>query len=264
MRIPKLKLSFLLIILALSTCAFAVLAIYQLIRMQQVDQASVGKRPAESNEVGDIGSGEQLGIDEYATRVTLLRRQLTSAQMAQLGRLQYLQFLDLSGSRLPAEGIGALKGKDLAGLILHNTNVAEPGDVLATLPHLATLDLSGTPIADATIEKLAHAPTLFWLDVHDTSITDEALKVVADMPKLQQLCLSGTHITDEGLRSLTSAPHLSRIRLLGASVTIQGITTLLKACPTLKYIVFDHCPRIGLAEFTQLTTNFPECKFVNK
>jgi hypothetical protein len=62
--------------------------------------------------------------------------------------------------------------------------------VLANLPYLYCLDLSGTRVSDQTLKALANHPTLRLLNVSNTQITDEGLAHVARMPRLMGLFLA--------------------------------------------------------------------------
>jgi len=257
--------SLLILALALSACGATALAVFRLMELRRSTQVTAQMQQSETKTLSDIRNDDQLDVDEYAVRVNLSHHHLSSAQMAQLGRLQYLKTLDLSYAQLPAEGIAHLKGKALVRLDLHGSiNLGEPGKALAGMRYLMQLDLSGTAITDQTVDALVNAPALIWLDLHDTGITDKATAALAEMSRLRRLCVSGAHITDDGMRSLTTAPRLDRLRLIRTGVTIKGITMLLRACPTLKVISIQQCPKIGSLEFSQLETNFPECKFANQ
>jgi len=268
-RIPINKLnstphSFLILVLAISACAVTALAVYRLIELQRTASITTQMEKHEAQTGEQHAGDDKLELDQYALRVNLTHYCLSSSQMAQLGRLPDLKVLDLSRAKLPPEGIAALKGKALEELSLQGTHLTNAGAVLPSMNHLARLDLSETPIGDETVAALRHAPALKWLDLHDTGITDNALSSLAQMPVLECTAVSGEKITDEGLRKLTSAPRLLRIRLINAQITAGAVSTLVRACPTLRYVVFQHCPKIGPAEIEELSHRFPECRIRNQ
>jgi mono/diheme cytochrome c family protein len=77
--------------------------------------------------------------------------------------------------------------------------------VLAELPALVRLHLSGTAITDAGLTTVASRPNLELLDLGSTAITDAGLDQVAGMTGLRTLVLVGTQTTEAGVARLRAA-----------------------------------------------------------
>lgn len=128
--------------------------------------------------------------------------QMTDAVLADIGRVETLTALGLSGCRA-----------------LTDTGLRH----LAGLPALEHLDLSGTPITDAGLDVLRHLPKLRTLSLAWTRITDEGAGVLANCRELENLNLAGTAAGDGALRALAGHPTL---RHLSISLTDAGLPWL--------------------------------------
>lgn len=73
---------------------------------------------------------------------------------------------------------------------------------LASLRHLYSLDLSGTPVTNAGLKELALLTKLYSLDVSGTNVTDAGLKELAPLKELVILKVQNTRVTDEGVKEL--------------------------------------------------------------
>ncbi len=103
--------------------------------------------------------------------------QITSLGVAKLAKLKNLKRLDLSGARLSAAGLDALKQlPKLERLSLWYARGIDDSaaPVLAGLKSLAHLDLSDTPVTAATLEQLKTLPNLRALYLTDTKVAPEA------------------------------------------------------------------------------------------
>jgi hypothetical protein len=80
------------------------------------------------------------------------------------------------------------------------------GDVaighLSGLIMLEELDLSGSGVTDAGLQKLLPLSRLSTLNLRDTRIGDSAIPALAALGSLRELDLGGTNVTDAGLRAL--------------------------------------------------------------
>ena len=76
-----------------------------------------------------------------------------------------------------------------------------------TLPGrpVVEVDLSRTPITDASLEQLKELKDLRELRLSETPITDAGLKNLKEFKGLEYLDLTGTPITDAGLKDLKQA-----------------------------------------------------------
>lgn len=100
--------------------------------------------------------------------------QITDLGLAKLARLKNLRRLDVSGARVTAAGLEALKSLPRLER-LNLWNCAQVDDsaaaVLAGFPSLVNLDLSETPAGDAALSRLAALPKLKYVYLTDTRVT---------------------------------------------------------------------------------------------
>jgi hypothetical protein len=107
-----------------------------------------------------------------------------------------------------------------------NVNDAELEHIINDLPQLRFLDLPGTEVTDAGLERLGKLSGLQSLILSDTQITDAGLQHLSQMPQLKDLCLGGTKVTDAGLGSLRVLTRLDSLDLDRTQVTDAGIDQL--------------------------------------
>ena len=110
------------------------------------------------------------------------------------------------------------------------------------------LKLSGQPVNDEDVRKVANFKKLTRLNLENTNITDVALVHLKNLPNLEVLNLYGTNITDKGIESLTNCTNLKMVYLWQTKVTPEKINKLKKALPPLKV-------EMGGFNFVQPDTN---------
>jgi serine/threonine protein kinase/Leucine-rich repeat (LRR) protein len=81
------------------------------------------------------------------------------------------------------------------------------------LDALVSLDLSGTPIGDADVERLKPLVALQRLNLGDTRVTDAGLAHLKSLAALRRLVLDGDAIRGPGLVHLQELPELTELRL---------------------------------------------------
>lgn len=146
------------------------------------------------------------------------------------------------GPGRPAEGLPDF------GLVDHNIPVRDADlAVLANLPYLEWLVLSGTSITDGGLIHLQTLARLRWLWLSNTAVSDAGLahlaklsslekimldgtrvrgpglEVLARLPRLKELSLENAPLSDDGLIHLGKIEHLSHVNLLGTKCTLKGI-----------------------------------------
>ncbi|MGQ0637630.1 MAG: hypothetical protein ACT4QC_23735 [Planctomycetaceae bacterium] len=69
--------------------------------------------------------------------------------------------------------------------------------LLVQLPYLSELNVSGTNISDAQLERIAREKGKFvvQLDVSNTPISDQGIAVINDLPQLRQLNVKGSKVS---------------------------------------------------------------------
>lgn len=103
--------------------------------------------------------------------------------------------------------------------------------VLASLPDLVILNLSGSDVDDQSLRWVAELSQLKSLNLAWTSITDDGLSLLGKLSDLQALWLDETKITDAGLVHLKSLSKLRRLYLEGTSVTDSAVKDLRDELP---------------------------------
>lgn len=110
------------------------------------------------------------------------------------------------------------------------------------------LKLSGQPVNDEDVRKVAGFKKLTRLNLENTNITDAALVHLKNLQNLEVLNLYGTNVTDKGIESLTNCTNLKVVYLWKTKVTPEKIKQLKKALPQLKV-------EMGSFNFVQPDTN---------
>jgi hypothetical protein len=97
---------------------------------------------------------------------------------------------------------------------------------LASLRHLALLDLSGSEVTDNGIREISQLKSLRTLYLCQTEVTNAGLKELTNLSNLFSLDISGSEITDEGLKYLTQLKELSNLSI-GPYVSDAGLKHLI-------------------------------------
>lgn len=177
---------------------------------------------------------------------------VTDSQMAELSRLQCIEGLELTDSRIAAVGLRHLTAmrslrelnlsatcisdatlahiaalKKLEVLWLVDTNVTDNGlRYVGTLRSLIGLGLGETRITDAGMVHLGELTRLEYLDLQNNSIGDEALHFLARLPRLASLDLMETRVTDDGLKTLRRFRALEILSLHSCEISDAGLVYL--------------------------------------
>ncbi|MCC6243298.1 MAG: hypothetical protein IT353_10680 [Gemmatimonadaceae bacterium] len=141
----------------------------------------------------DAAGGDVIGIDAHG--------QMTDAMLADVCALTHLTTLRLNGS-------GAVTDEGVA--------------LLARLPNLRHLDLSGTAVTDRGVAALAALPQLTSLSLAWTQATDNGVAALAALDALEEVDLSGSACGDGAVRALAGKSALSQFST-GQRTTDDGL-----------------------------------------
>lgn len=144
----------------------------------------------------DLQEGDVVGLDAHGG--------MTDAMLRDLVALPAITTLRLGGS-------GALTDDGVR--------------LLAQLPHLERLDLSGTAISDDGVRHLAAIPTLRHLSLAWTRVTDAGVGTLGALRALERIDLDGTHTGDGAIAACAGLPLLSHFAG-GQLVTDDGLPRL--------------------------------------
>lgn len=172
-----------------------------------------------------------IGVDYFGHISTVFLNRASvdaDAAIAQVGRLDQLQFLDLDQSNVSDPGLAQLKGMtELWVLCIDDTRISDAGLVhLKALPQLEALRLEQTQVTDAGLAHLETLRNLTFLSLDGTSISGPGLIHLQGLPRLSQLFLSRTGVIDSGLAHLRGLNNLSRLELRGTRITDSGLAHL--------------------------------------
>ena len=109
---------------------------------------------------------------------------------------------------------------DLESLDLSGTMVTSNGlQQLGSLPKLNSLSVAGTRVRDLRESLAKKLPSLTKLDLQNSSITDASVASVNGFNRLVNVDFGGTRLTAAGLANLNSLPELQTLGLSGTSVS---------------------------------------------
>ena len=145
---------------------------------------------------------------------------------------------DVALGRLAERGLYALQvstGHDAVdvNLSLQRGKVGdgELGLLEGLEPALVWLNLSGTAVGDAGMERVASFGQLRRLNLSKTAVGDAGLAKLAGLEHLTYLNLYGTQVTDTGLAHLKGMASLQKVFLWQSAVTAEGAAALAEALP---------------------------------
>jgi hypothetical protein len=114
----------------------------------------------------------------------------------------------LASSEIPDAGLSHLQclTKLRSVSLYYSENVTDEGlQFLAALPHLDTLNLSGTKVTSKGLKRLLTLPKLGFLELEFTDIDDDAVEALARLSTLKYLCVYRTRMTEDGVEKLRAA-----------------------------------------------------------
>jgi len=88
------------------------------------------------------------------------------------------------------------------------------------------LDFSGTKLGDDDLQTIATIRHVAELNLGHTLVTDAGLRQLSDMEYLRRLDLGGTQVTDQGVAHLRPLNNLASLRVVGTPVTYAALDAL--------------------------------------
>lgn len=184
-----------------------------------------------------------------------------------LSQMPKLGVLAIDGSKLTARGLETLaKLKHLTGITMHNLRASEqqPGWLqnnsnlqairfyrcqlgpntfrqFSNLKNLTRIKIPHANVTSADLQSLTNHPRLTQLILPDSKIDDRAAPHFQQMQSLQRLDLSNTQVGNEVCRQIAQLNQLADLNLDNTRVTDSGVQAILKGCPNLKHLHFNHC-----------------------
>ncbi|MEX0717136.1 MAG: hypothetical protein WD066_11130 [Planctomycetaceae bacterium] len=119
---------------------------------------------------------------------------------------------------------------NLQGVILSGSGITDDGmAVVSELPRLERLALFETNVTAAGVRRLRRAPELRGLGLYGQFITDATLEGTGDLPRVSGVVLRDTNVTSQGIRHLRKDP------------LQQGLTILtILSCPAVGDDAVEH------------------------
>lgn len=129
--------------------------------------------------------------------------ELTSMELAAIGRLDQVTYLDLDCPTLVDSDLEVIEGlTNLRVLVLSGNKIQGSCFRYFTRLNLHELDLSDTQIRDRFLSELEHIPRVGMLRLAGTPITGDGLASLANLSRLRDLDVSFTSTNNDHLRSL--------------------------------------------------------------
>ncbi|MCC6510837.1 MAG: hypothetical protein IT423_17165 [Pirellulaceae bacterium] len=149
-------------------------------------------------------------------------------------------------------------GSSLQKLELTGSKVTSAGvQKLAGLKNLYTLHLSNTQVDDSGLKALSQLSNLGILSLANTKVTDAGVAELAAIPRLEMLTLDGTAITDEALKTISKMTNLVELTLTYTKVTDVG-AEYLKSLTKLERLKI-HETQVSLDKMKELSNALPKC-----
>ena len=162
-------------------------------------------------DVGDEATPALAALPELQT-IGLRFTGVTDAGLESLSKSKSLQAVYALNTRITDAGLAALaRLRDLRALSVYADFSATDLEFRSKEPNPS--------ITDAGLAHLANCPNLEQLDVSGSEMTDAGLeRLVADCPRLRQLTIDNSPLTTRGLRCLGSLPQLEILRCYGTPI----------------------------------------------
>jgi hypothetical protein len=151
---------------------------------------------------------DHLGADSLSNVAWVeLKWQGGDTELAQVGKLSRIDYLDASGSSLTDAGLVHVKRLTrLRDLRLNRTAVTDAGLAqLKGLTRLERLELGGTAVTDAGLVHLQSLTALGHLDLTKTRVTDAGVPFLERLSQLKVLGLWRTKVSQAGVQELKRA-----------------------------------------------------------
>ena len=97
---------------------------------------------------------------------------------------------------------------------------------LLAFRRLRSLNLSGTHVGDADLQKIAGMSRVEELLLADTDVTDDGIQWIVQFPSLKILSLRGTVVSDTGLRAIAQMNALQELDVTDTNATKEGLDHL--------------------------------------
>jgi Leucine-rich repeat (LRR) protein len=151
---------------------------------------------------------------------------VSDADLGQLARLEHLERIDLSLTRVTDLGLLRLKHLRNVGelnLLFAELITDEGLAVIKDWPRIQRLNLRGTKVTDNTLAILAGKDTIAALDIGYAEVTDSGLQHLPQLKGLRELSFGGNKMTDVGMQVLRSLPGLTKLDVAGKQRTDSGL-----------------------------------------
>ena len=179
--------------------------------------------------ISALNGKAELGPDGSVRALSFRQGWVTDSDMDLIAKLDKLERLDLSNTRVT--DLGLLKLKDLKNVRELNLFYAElvTDEGLATMRNwtkIERINARGTKVTDNTLALLAGKTTITALDIGYAEVTDSGLQQLSTLPNLRELAFGGNKLTEVGLQVLRTMPQLRTLDLSGRQRTDSGLWSL--------------------------------------
>lgn len=197
-----------------------------------------GEFPTQKFHVTGIDlNGCQACDDTVVTRIGRLNRlewlelsdtSVTAEGLSHLIKMSTLRSLKLKGTAVKVPGIdhiGLLTG--LEELVLQNSGITDVGlKPLSKLTNLKTLSVNGNRLAGPGLQYISGLSNLQVLDLGVTQVKDASVKHLEQLQELRDLNLDFTGVTDAGMQSVAKLARLESLNLSRTGIGDVGLKHL--------------------------------------
>jgi hypothetical protein len=212
-----------------------------------------------------LAASERLPSGQFdILRITLADRAVQDSDLAEIGKLTTLQYLNLANSNVSSAGIRFLAGSpELRTLYLSTTRVDNSGmAVIAQLPVLEELDIRNTPVDDVGVAQLSHCRSLRTLRLGEGQpLTSGALASLAEMTWLTSLGLRGAPVDDNGVQQISTLAGLTWLDLGSTNIT-DGAGPHLMQFAQLSHLLLDGTG-VTSDQIEALRRSLPQCEITD-
>ncbi|CAN0598794.1 unnamed protein product, partial [Ectocarpus sp. 12 AP-2014] len=107
-----------------------------------------------------------------------------------------------------------------------NFNDSDFNELISIKNNIARLDLGGTQVTDALVEKLAQFPNLTVLKLDNTAVTGSTIDALSSLEHLKSINLTGSQFEPIHLEKLFDFPKLQQLFLYRTKADAKGLKSL--------------------------------------
>lgn len=180
---------------------------------------------ADSSWIQDAGGSFQKNKAGEIVEIDLTSTWVTDDDLAKIAKLEQLQKLNLSYTKISDLGLEHLRPlRNVTYLNCYYCEYISDGGIafLKQWENLEYLNVRGTEVTSRVFEHLANMKKLKTLDVGCSRVNDDGFDALASLERLEELHIGGDKMTGRALPLLRLLPSLKRLDVNGSQRTDSG------------------------------------------